>query len=331
MGSSGLRALWTLTRPRLAAIVLLIPLIGYAWAHWDRALTAQHEDQLPGLLLTWWLLHAGTMWLNAAVDRDEGEVLLGRAVPVPDGAVPAGLAALSLAVACGWWTSVSVGGAVTACAVLAWLYSNPRTLWKGHPVGGPLVNVAGYGLLSPYAGWSIVQVELNPRTTVLWLLGVLGIAGAYFMAQAFQGEEDAARGYRTLVVTHGREMCLWAGRLGLGLAFAGAMALCVVGWMPRACLVALPLGWRVDREFAAWLRRGGGEAQARRLALRFLQTALVLVLAASGTYVQQSIAQRPVAGLGTVAGHPSDRPLLPPQAMRAWEAQMELERALRVR
>ena len=30
-----------------------------------------------GVAIAWWWLHAGTLWLNAAVDRDEGEVLMG--------------------------------------------------------------------------------------------------------------------------------------------------------------------------------------------------------------------------------------------------------------
>ena len=46
------------------------------------------------VLLAWVALHAGTLWLNAALDRDEGEVLWGRAVPVPANAALGGYAAL---------------------------------------------------------------------------------------------------------------------------------------------------------------------------------------------------------------------------------------------
>jgi 4-hydroxybenzoate polyprenyltransferase len=329
--TEGVRDLWTLTRPRLAMVVLLIPMIGYAWAHWDRALTAKNVEAIPGLLLAWWLLHAGTMWLNAAVDRDEGEVLLGVAVPVPTCAASAGYTALLGAVLAGMLTTRSVGVAVSVAALLSVLYSHPSTLWKGNPFGGPFVNVVGYGILSPYAGWSLVDVALNPRTTVLWGHGLAAIAGTYFMAQCFQGEEDARRGYRTLVVTHGRKACLLAGRWGVGVAFAGAMALCVLGWMPRACLIALPLGLGIDHSFATWLREGGGEERARGLAGQFVLTALVLTLAATGAYAYQMATVQPVAGLGTAAGHPVDRPRLPPRSMRAWEAQKELERSLRVR
>lgn len=302
---------------------------GYGWGHWDRALLARNADALPFLLLAWWLLHAGTMWLNAAVDKDEGEVLMGVAVPVPSVAVPAGYAALVLCVAAAYAASPSVAGVAFACAVLSVLYSHPKALWKGHPLGGPFVNVVGYALLSPLAGWLLVGVQLNARTLVLWFLGAAGIAGAFFFAQAFQGEEDASRGYRTLVVTHGPRACVWAGRLGVGTAFAGAMALCVIGWMPRVCLLALPLWWRADRVFLTWIddAEAGGEAYARALAGRLLSLALLLTFTALAQYGWQSARHEPVAGLGTASGHPSDRPLLAPMQMRQWEAVQALEAA----
>lgn len=325
---NSLSALWTLTRPRLLPYVLLLPLAGYGWAHWDRALLARNTDAVWLLCLAWLLLHAGTMWLNAAVDRDEGEVLMGKAVPVPSIAVPAAYVALVASVGTAWFAHPITAAAAAGCAMLSVLYSHPATLWKGHPVGGPFVNVTGYALLSPLAGWALVEVDFNARTGVLWGLGALGVAGAFFMAQAFQREEDAARGYRTLVVTHGPRACLWAGRLGIGLAFGGAMLLCLVGWMPRICLLALPFWWRADRVFAEWLdaEGGGSEAFARRLAGRLLSTALLLIVCAAAQYTWESSREQPVAGLGTAAGHPSDRPLLPPRAMRRWELNQHLER-----
>jgi hypothetical protein len=46
---------------------------------------------------------------------------------------------------------------------------------------------------------------------------------------------------------------------------------------------------------------------------------------ACATYVDDSLSGRPVAGLGTAAGHPTDRPLLAPAAMAVWEAQQREE------
>ncbi len=301
-------ALWRLARPRLLPFVLFLPLIGFGWAHWDRALPLRGERALPFVLAAWALLQAGTLWLNAALDRDTGEVLLGRAVPAPPGVQFWGYAALLAAVALGAAAGPVAGAAVAVCALLSVLYSHPRTAWKGQPLLGPLVNWIGYGLLSPLAGWAVVGVGPDVRSVIAWLLGSLGVLGCYFAAQAFQGDEDARRGYRTLVVTHGPRGTLTAARLCLGVGFLGGTVLAAVGWLPRVCLAAWPLGLWVDH----WLRRwadqpgGGGERWARGLALRLLLGAVLAIGLAYVDYFWAIAEGRPVAGLGTAAGHPPD-------------------------
>ncbi|MCA9571391.1 MAG: hypothetical protein KC656_26310, partial [Myxococcales bacterium] len=64
--------LWTLARPRLMPFVVGLVVLGYAWAHWDRALVVRGGRELLVVCVAWALLHAGTLWLNAALDRDEG-------------------------------------------------------------------------------------------------------------------------------------------------------------------------------------------------------------------------------------------------------------------
>jgi 4-hydroxybenzoate polyprenyltransferase len=315
------RALLVLARPKLLPYVLLLVFAGYGWAHWDRALTIRGGGSFLLLLVAWTLLHAGTLWLNAALDLDEGEVLMGSSVPVPAIAVDAGYAALLGCVAIAVLAAPWAGAAAAVCAVLAALYSHPATAWKQHPVGGPLVNLVGYGLLSPAAGFAAAGVPWDARSLVVWVTGSLGVLGAYFAAQAFQRDEDARRGYRTLVVTHGPRATLMAGRICILAGFVIAVALAAIGWLPRVCLVAVPLAWWIDRHFAAWAARsdGGTEADARELSRRLLAAGLVALAITFGEYARASFADEPVAGLGTASGHPPDRPLLPPAEMRAWE------------
>jgi len=318
---SRLRAWWLLSRPRLAPFVVLLPFLGWAFAHWDRALPTQHPGGFALVAVAWWCLHAGTLWLNAAVDRDEGEILMGEAVPPPSGTVALGYLGLVAAVGLASLAEARSGAAAALCAGLAVLYSHPATLWKAHPLGGPLVNWLGYGILSPLAGWAVAEVTLTPRTAVLWGLGSLGVLGAYFAAQAFQGEEDRARGYRTLVVTHGPRATLQAARICVFVAFAGGVILAAIGWLPRICLLA-SVGWGLaDRFFARWMAQpgGGDESWARGFANRLLVALLLGVGLAFGQYVIDSLQGRPVAGLGTVGGHPPDRPRLPPAQLRFWD------------
>ena len=240
------------------------------------------------------------------VDRDEGEVLLGRAVPVPTVTVPCAYAGLVMA-ACLAFVGASIAGwAALICGILAILYSDPRTVWKGQPVLGPLVNFVGYGLLSPLAGWGVVGVDPDPRTIIVWLLSGLAVVGCYFAAQAFQREEDRVRGYRTLVVTHGPRATLVAARMCIGGACFGGAALAMAGWLPRLLLVATPLGWWVDRWLRRWSRQpgGGGERWAHGLAWRLLLASGVCVALAYLAFELEVLAEVPVAGLGTAGGHP---------------------------
>ena len=315
------RALWVLSRPRLAPYVVTLTFVGFMWAHWDRALRLRGLEDWLLVACSWLLLHAGTLWLNAALDRDEGEVLYGRTVPPPPGVSAYGYVALGLSVVVAAFAVPLAGVCAALCAVLSVLYSHPATRWKGHPIGGPLVNGLGYGLLSSLAGWSTTGLTANPRSVVIWLLSSFGVMGCYFAAQAFQRDEDAARGYRTLVVTHGPAATLTAARLCLGVGFVGGMVLSIVGWFPRICLAGIPLWWWVDD----WLRRwsklpdGGSAAHAQTMARRLLVAVVVCLCLVFGEYVRESLAREPVAGLGTVAGHPADRPRLPPAQLIAWE------------
>lgn len=319
---SSVRALMVLARPRLLPFVVWLPFMGWAWAHWDRALPARGAGALLGVMLAWCLLHVGTMWLNAAVDRDEGELLLGRAVEPPPSAVVWGYAALLGAVGVAFAAHPAAGLACAGCAVLSILYSSPRSLWKGHPIAGPLVNVVGYGVLSPLAGWVVVGVAPNPRTVVVWSLAQVGILAAYFAAQAFQAEEDQARGYRTLVATHGSATVLRVARLCVAVGFVAGLGLAVAGWIPRTCLLGAVGWWVVDRWLVRWAEQpnGGDGTWAAGFANRMLFALILGISLAFGEYAHQSLTGKPVAGLGTVAGYPKDRPRLPPKLLRAIDA-----------
>ncbi|MBN2798298.1 MAG: UbiA prenyltransferase family protein [Deltaproteobacteria bacterium] len=313
--------LWVLARPAMLPYLWLLVLAGYGWAHWDRALTFRGGEGLVAVLLAWGALHAGTLWLNAGLDRDEGPVLFGEPVPVPRWIRTPGLVALALSVGLGAWAGCVEGVAAGIAAALAVLYSRPERPWKGHQVLGPLVNWVGYGLLSPLVGWAVVRVSPDPRTLLAWLFGSLGVLGVYFLAQVFQQEEDRARGYRTLVATHGPALTLAVGHLLLGAGVLGGVGLTALGWLPRVSLVLLPLGVWNSWGLWRWGQRLPDASPAEALAAvrRLLALALVALVVNLAWYAWECQGGGPVAGLATADGLPDDRPAWPPRAMRAWE------------
>ena len=108
-----LLTLWNLARPKLMPFVLLLPVVGFGWGHWDRALTLRGEKELLWVMGAWACLQSGTLWLNAALDRDQGEVLLGRSTPVPDHLVLYGYAALTFGVVFAFTSNSGAGVAGT--------------------------------------------------------------------------------------------------------------------------------------------------------------------------------------------------------------------------
>jgi hypothetical protein len=304
---SGWRAASALARPRLLPFVLALVGLGFGFAHWDHALPLRAARELAAVLVGWTLLHAASLWLNALLDRGDGEVLLGAAAPPPPWLAAAAWAALVAEV---WvvarWAPAAAPAAVV-CAALAVLYSLPATAWKGHPTLGPAVNVVGYGLCTPYAGWVIVGAPPGWRAAAVLGATALGVLGSYFLAQMFQEDEDRARGYRTWVATAGAAAAAAAARWSLFGSLGVLAGLMAAGWLPRLPLVAAPLAWPLWRSLvvAEALPRAGGHQQAVAVARSLMRLAAVMFLLAWASYGADSLRGGPVAGLATAVGHPA--------------------------
>lgn len=298
------RALWTLARPRGAVWVVLLPLFGYGFAHWDGAYKARAVGSAAWLVLSWLALHAGTLWLNAALDDDDEDVLWAAATPVPKMASQAGFAALIASVSLALFAGPVAGLCGALCAVLAVLYSHPKTAWKGHLVLGLGVNIVGYGLLSPIAGWSVTGIVPSARAVVSLGLLAVWIAGAALLAQAFQERADRERGYRTVVAVLGATRTATAARVVFGLGALGILTLTLVGWYPRVILVVMPLWLWVD---AAIATRSPTSRWANRAFLRIVAFGLIVLTATLAEHAVYRLSAGPTAGLATASGWPADR------------------------
>lgn len=290
-----------LARPRGAVLIASLPLVGFGYALWERGSTVGLLSVAPslGLLACSWLVgHAGAMWLNAHLDRDRGPVLLGRPVVVPPIAPFAGHAALVVSSLLAWPLGALPFACALACALLSILYSHPRVALKGRPIGGPLVNGAGYGTLSPLAGFAAADGVPTWRAGASLALAVLFILGTYFAAQAFQSDEDRRRGYRTLVVTHGPGWTLAVAHACLRASALGMLAFALAGAYPRALVLTVPIWLLAERHLIAWRRapstdRGGG------LVARLAAGALATIVLAYADHFWLLAQDRPGGGCGT--------------------------------
>ncbi|MCA9491755.1 MAG: UbiA family prenyltransferase [Myxococcales bacterium] len=294
-------ALWRLARPSGMPLVLALPFTGYVYGHWEWGLDAKHPADILWLLAGWFLLSAGTLWLNATLDQDDGEVLMGPRTPLPPGlvwwAAGALLAAIGVTLPAGLVPTTLVG----VCVGLSVAYSAPTTAWKAHPVLGPVVNVLGYGVLSPLAGWWVADVAPTPRAVATLVLLACWVAATYYGAQGFQAEEDRRRGYRTLVAVRGEPVTISVARALYGVSVGGLLGLAAIGWYPRALWLGLPLVIALDRHLASWAAHPErGATAARGMLRRATLLAVGLVAIAVLQHLWDIFHGGAPAGLGTV-------------------------------
>jgi lycopene elongase/hydratase (dihydrobisanhydrobacterioruberin-forming) len=185
-----------------------------------------------GLALWVICLNGGTLALNSAVDRDEGDVAYLRHPPAP----PRQLAVFSTAlIALGQLLALSLGTAYAVvyavCFALSLAYSVPPIRLKAVAGADWIINMWGFGTLTPYAGWAATRLPLDaPRGLVLLAFCPL-FAALYPLTQLYQLDEDTRRGDRTLACVLGVRRSLSVAIAAAILAFAlfGAAAL-RAGW-----------------------------------------------------------------------------------------------------
>jgi 4-hydroxybenzoate polyprenyltransferase len=172
-------------------------------------------------LLLWVIcLNGGTLALNSAFDRDTGDIGYLDAPPPPPrhlGAFGFGLMALGQALA------PLLGGAFAfayaICFAMSVAYSVPPLRLKA--VGGVdwLINMVGFGTLTPFAGWAAAGSPLTqPGAWVLAGFCPL-FAALYPLTQLYQLDEDSGRGDRTLAIILGLRRSLVIAILATILAF----------------------------------------------------------------------------------------------------------------
>jgi 4-hydroxybenzoate polyprenyltransferase len=176
---------------------------------------------VPGLLAWVLLLNGGTLALNSAFDRDEGDIgYLDHPPPPPRhlarwgfGLMLAGQV-IALALPRGFAIAYAV------CFAMSLLYSVPPIRLKAVAGADWIINAIGFGTLTPYAGWALTRLPLTQAGA--WALGGFAplFAALYPLTQLYQLDEDRARGDRTLAIALGVRWSLAVSIAAMLLAFA---------------------------------------------------------------------------------------------------------------
>ncbi|MEO8479194.1 MAG: UbiA family prenyltransferase [Gemmatimonadota bacterium] len=234
-------------------------------------------DRRTWLGLALWVvaLNGGTLAINSAFDRDEGDVAYLKAPPQP----PRGLALFAMLLMIGggvltWRLPVTFRWLYGVSVLMSIAYSVPPFRLKAVAGVDWLINMVGFGTLTPWAGWAITGRSLDLEHALLFWGFCPLFAALYPLTQIYQMDEDRARGDRTLVLMLGVTNSLrWA--LGLAiLAFVMFGAAAWVGEWGRAgtlglramLLVLAGSGWLAV--LLPWLRSGSARSpQAHQLGM----------------------------------------------------------------
>jgi len=206
-----------------------------------------------GLLLWVVCLNGGTLALNSAFDRDDGDIGYLTAPPPP----PRHLLAASLALLCGGQALACLLPAAyridyAVCFLLSLLYSAPPARLKAVAGLDWIVNMWGFGTLTPLAGWAATGRGLGALPSLVLGAFCPLFAGLYPLTQLYQLDEDRRRGDRTLALRLGerRSLALALGCTGLAFGLFGAAAWVGqgAGWaaallLPLAAWVAVLVPW----------------------------------------------------------------------------------------
>lgn len=242
-------------RPREWPIVAGHALFGFALAiPVSSELGERWGTALLGTFLFVICLNGGTLAINSAFDRDEGDIgYLDAPPPPPRHLFAFGAALMALGQIVTLLLLPALFSAVyAACLVMSVLYSVPPFRWKAVAGLDLVINAAGFGVLTPLAGWALSGVPLAAWAIIILLgFGPL-FAALYPLTQFYQLEEDRARGDRTLALLLGVHSSLLFSvamtvaaflLISLGVALAPGGGVWPLVLIPLIAWLALLLRW----------------------------------------------------------------------------------------
>ncbi len=213
-------------------------------------------DAIWGWFIFVVLMNGGTLAINSAFDKDEGDVGYLKAPPKPPKyLLHVSIVMLLASLLLGFTLPTLFAWSNAVCVVMSVLYSVPPIRLKARSGWDLVINCLGFGLLTPLAGWGLTGRPMNEPFMAVILGFFLLFGSLYPLTQIYQVEEDRSRGDRTMVIAfgEGRSLAIALGlailaHLCFGYAFvanpgAGAWMLLSLGaWI----IVLLPwlLKWR---------------------------------------------------------------------------------------
>ena len=220
-------------------------LLGYILAVGVRgAWGGEHLGRAILALVIWVVfLNGGTLAINSVFDKDEGDIgYLNAPPPLPRYLLHFSVALLVIGQLFAFALPVGFQIAYAICFILSVLYSVPPFRFKAVAGVDWVINMWGFGTITPYAAWAATGRPLDAGHGLLLLAFCPLFAGLYPLTQLYQFDEDRRRGDRTLALILGMRASLVVATLSTLLSFALlGWALAVLGVGIKSMALLLPL------------------------------------------------------------------------------------------
>ena len=236
-------------------------LLGYILAVGVRGAASGEQSGSAVLALVIWVvfLNGGTLAINSVFDRDEGDIgYLNAPPPLPRYLLHFSVALLVAGQLLALQLPAGFQIAYAICFILSVLYSVPPFRFKAVAGVDWVINMWGFGTLTPYAAWAATGRPLALGHALVLLAFCPLFAALYPLTQLYQFDEDRRRGDRTLALILGMRSSLIVAVLSTLLAFglfAWAVALLSIGSKGFVLLLPLALWLAV---LVPWLVAYGG-------------------------------------------------------------------------
>jgi lycopene elongase/hydratase (dihydrobisanhydrobacterioruberin-forming) len=241
-------------------------------------------DALLALVVWVVFLNGGTLAINSVFDRDEGDIgYLNAPPPLPRYLLHFSVALLAGGQLLAFLLPAGFRIAYAICFALSILYSVPPFRFKAVAGVDWVINMWGFGTLTPYAAWAATGRPLDLGHGLVLLAFCPLFAALYPLTQLYQFDEDRRRGDRTLALILGMRTSLIVAIACVVLAFAlfgwAAVTLQVRGWALVAPLVAwLAVLWPWLVRHAAWSPAEHQRGMYRALAAWAITDVVVLLV-----------------------------------------------------
>ena len=188
-------------------------------------------------------LNGGTLAINSVFDRDEGDIgYLNAPPPLPRYLLHVSLTLLVAGQLLALTLPAGFQIAYAICFALSILYSVPPFRFKAVAGVDWVINMWGFGTLTPYAAWAATGRPLDAGHGIVLLAFCPLFAGLYPLTQLYQFDEDRRRGDRTLALILGMRTSLIVAALSTLVAFGLFIwAAVLLGVGNKGFAIALPV------------------------------------------------------------------------------------------